>query len=113
MKRKIIETKLVFISQREKKLWKFAIFEEYYKPKFVRMVSFFDEREEKEHINRFSFRSLNKYDVMFPAINVERLYYIEYFTRSDGSVSELIEVINQLVQSVIQRFIVNHSCSGI
>lgn len=31
------------------------------------MVSFFDEREEKEHINRFSFRSLNKYDVMFPA----------------------------------------------
>lgn len=67
MKRKIIETKLVFISQREKKLWKFTIFEEYYKPKFVRMVSFFDEREEKEHINRFSFRSLNKYDVMFPA----------------------------------------------
>lgn len=47
MKRKIIETKLVFISQREKKLWKFAIFEEYYKPKFVRMVSFFDERRRK------------------------------------------------------------------
>lgn len=40
----------------------------------------------------------------FQLINrsVERLYYIEYFTRgimrSDGSVSELIEVINQLVQ---------------
>lgn len=47
MKRKIIETKLVFISQREKKLSKFAIFEEYYKPKFVRMVSFFDERRRK------------------------------------------------------------------
>lgn len=73
MKRKIIETKLVFISQREKKLWKFTIFEEYYKPKFMRMVSFFDEREEKEHINRFSFRSLNKYDVMFPADKREKI----------------------------------------
>lgn len=47
MKRKIIETKLVLISQREKKLSKFAIFEEYYKTKFVRMVSFFDERKRK------------------------------------------------------------------
>lgn len=51
MKRKIIETKLVFISQREKKLSKFAIFEEYYKPKFVPStevdVSFFDERRRK------------------------------------------------------------------
>lgn len=31
------------------------------------MVSFLMKGEEKEHINRFSFRSLNKYDVTFPA----------------------------------------------